>query len=45
MDDVSLSESLYVNEISTLQLELDTIYSWAGFSNNMKLMVRNAKKC
>ena len=29
VDDITLSESLSVNEISTLQLELDAIQSWA----------------
>ena len=41
VDDVSLSESLSINEISTLQLELDAIYSWAA-QNDMRL---NGKKC
>ena len=41
MDHVSHSESLSVNEISTLQLELDAIHSWA-VQNDIKL---NGKKC
>ena len=41
VDDITLSESLSINEISTLQLELDAIQSWA-VQNDMKL---NGKKC
>ena len=41
MDHVSHSESLSVNEISTLQLELDAIHYWA-VQNDIKL---NGKKC
>ena len=41
VDDVTLSESLSVNEISTLRLELDAIQSWA-VQNDMKL---NGNKC
>jgi site-specific recombinase XerD len=41
VDDVSISESLSKNEISTLQSDLDAIHSWAA-ENDMKL---NGKKC
>ena len=41
VDDITLSESLSINEISTLQLELDAIQS-SVVQNDMKL---NSKKC
>ena len=41
MDDVTLSQSLSINVISTLQLELDAIQYWA-VQNDMKL---DGKKC
>ena len=41
VDDITLFESLSINEISTLQLELDAIQSWA-VQNDMEL---NGKKC
>ena len=41
VDDVSLSESLSINEISTLQHELDAFHFWAA-QNDMKL---DGNKC
>jgi hypothetical protein len=41
VDDVTNSESISINELSTLQSELDVLHSWAA-QNDRKL---NEKKC